>query len=490
MSAGLLCRAGVHPARIALSDCGSLLKRSTPVGFAYAVANLAKLANSAGDATNSSLTDNGSRITPGEGIDFSSDFSFVGNADPAATGRVQMFDRAFVGFVIRGLNVLFETLQTAPTEVLRISQTGNVGIGTPFPGQKLEVVGNVKVSGAGNAIIFPDNTVMTSAGAGTNGGTITGVTAGAGLTASPANPTTAGGVTLSVANGGITNAMLAANSVTDTNVAANANIAISKIAPGFLTTAAGDVRYAQLASANTLSGSLTAAGGMQLPATATATETQGFSSSFFDVFASVFNSGTATAQNQKFRWQADPVGNNTASPSAQLSLLFGSAGATPTGTGLSIASTGIITFASRQTFPGAGGGTITAVNTAAGSGLQGGATSGAVNLSLLTSCAANQVLQWTGSAWACAFVSGVSGVTSISTAPGSGIVLTPSTITSTGTIAIDTAVVLQLGATANTFTGSITASSFSGNSLNLPATTNSTTGVITLGGIDLRIALA
>jgi len=58
-------------------------------------------------------------------IDFSSDFSFVGNANPAATGRVQMFDRAFVGFVIRGLNVLFETLQgspAAPKEVMRVTQ--------------------------------------------------------------------------------------------------------------------------------------------------------------------------------------------------------------------------------------------------------------------------------------------------------------------------------------------------------------------------------
>jgi hypothetical protein len=93
---------------------------------------------------NSSISDNGSRITVGEGIDFNSDFSFVGNAEPARTGRVQMFDRANVGFVIRGLNVLFETLQGSsfvPTEVMRWTQAGNVGIGTVAPTEPLEVVG-------------------------------------------------------------------------------------------------------------------------------------------------------------------------------------------------------------------------------------------------------------------------------------------------------------------------------------------------------------
>ena len=93
---------------------------------------------------NSSISDNGSRITAAEGIDFGSDFSFVGNAEPAATGRVQMFDRAFVGFVIRGLNVLFETLQgspAVPTEVMRVTNAGNVGIGTTTPADRLDVFG-------------------------------------------------------------------------------------------------------------------------------------------------------------------------------------------------------------------------------------------------------------------------------------------------------------------------------------------------------------
>jgi hypothetical protein len=215
---------------------------------------------------NSSISDNGSRISAAEGIDFGSDFSFVGNAEPAATGRVQMFDRAFVGFVIRGLNVLFETLQgspAAPKEVMRVTHGGNVGIGTSAPGQKLEVAGNVKISGGGNALVFPDGTVMTSAGAGSNGGTITGVTAGTGLTGGG----TAGGVTLSVPNGGISNSMLANNSVivnSGTGLTGGGAVTLGNSLtlnntgvlsfngrPGSVTPAAGDYSFSQISGAAT-----------------------------------------------------------------------------------------------------------------------------------------------------------------------------------------------------------------------------------------------
>src|SRR5260370_16512423 len=48
---------------------------------------------------------------------------------------------------------------------MRLSPSGNVGIGTTSPTQKLEVAGNVKISGPGNALIFPDSTMQTSAAA-------------------------------------------------------------------------------------------------------------------------------------------------------------------------------------------------------------------------------------------------------------------------------------------------------------------------------------
>jgi trimeric autotransporter adhesin len=43
---------------------------------------------------------------------------------------------------------------------------GRIGIGTSAPTQKLEVAGNLKISGAGNALIFPDGSSMTTAGGG------------------------------------------------------------------------------------------------------------------------------------------------------------------------------------------------------------------------------------------------------------------------------------------------------------------------------------
>jgi hypothetical protein len=52
----------------------------------------------------------------------------------------------------------------------------------------------------------------------------------------------------------------------------------------------------------------------------------------------------------------------------------------------------------------AGGGTLTGIETASGSGLTGGGASGTLNLSLTNACSANQVLQWNGSSWICAAV--------------------------------------------------------------------------------------
>ena len=110
-----------------------------------------------------------------------------------------------------------------------------------------------------------------------------------------------------------------------------------------------------------LNGSGTVRGLFSLPATGTATTTRGFNSQPIDLAASVFNSGTSTAVTQTFQWQAEPVGNNTSKATGSLNLLFGQGTSKPSETGLNIASTGQITFAKGQTFPGTGSGTVTSV---------------------------------------------------------------------------------------------------------------------------------
>jgi len=114
-----------------------------------------------------------------------------------------------------------------------------------------------------------------------------------------------------------------------------------------------------------VSGSGIFRGFLRLPSTGTATATLGFNSQPFDLFASSFNSSTHAAVGQHFRWQAEPLGNNTSSPLGKLNLLFASGTGTPTETGLSISNKGLITFASGQTLPTvAGNETITGTLTA------------------------------------------------------------------------------------------------------------------------------
>ncbi len=199
-----------------------------------------------------------------------------------------------------------------------------------------------------------------------------------------------------------------------------------------LFTTATNVQNSILTQAGTTT--INVVGKLNLPAIGAATTTAGKNSRPEAFVASVFNSTTSTAVPQIFQWQAEPANNNTATASGVLSLLYASGTATPAETGLRIGPKGIIGFAPGQTFPGTGAGTITGVTTAAGSGLSGGGTTGTLNLTLLNTCTANQILRWSGTAWACAN-SASGGVTSVASGAG----LTGGPITSTGTLSIATA---------------------------------------------------
>jgi len=128
------------------------------------------------------------------------------------------------------------------------------------------------------------------------------------------------------------------------------------------------------------------------------------------------------------------------------------------GTAFKVSSTGLVTFISGQKFPGTG--TITGITTAAGSGLAGGGTSGTLSLKVaaagvtnamlqnskitlnanaaggitapgimtlggtstigLKTCAAKQILQFSGTVWNCSNA-GTGTITGITTASGSGL---------------------------------------------------------------------
>ena len=121
-----------------------------------------------------------------------------------------------------------------------------------------------------------------------------------------------------------------------------------------------------------------------------------------------------------------------------------------------------------------------------------GGTSGTLNLSLTTTCATNQVLQWNGTAWACANLKGNGTITGVA----AGTALTGGGTSGNVTLNLDTTKVPLLSA-ANTFvgnqavtgnptaTGSISAQTAS---LNESGTTNALTINQTGGGAGLTVS--
>ncbi len=99
--------------------------------------------------------------------------------------------------------------------------TGSVGIGTTSPTAKLHIGGTAGVDG----IRFPDGTLQTTAGSG--GGDITAVNAGAGLSGGGLS----GDVTLSIATGSVTSAMIQDFTVANGDLANNA-VTGDKVASG------------------------------------------------------------------------------------------------------------------------------------------------------------------------------------------------------------------------------------------------------------------
>jgi hypothetical protein len=220
-----------------------------------------------------------------------------------------------------------------------------------------------------------------------------------------------------------------------------------------------------------LNGGGTVRGTLSLPATGAATAAGGRDSQGLNLVASSFSSTSSTALNQTFRLQAEPAANDTTAPLGTLNLLYGLGATAPTETGLKISSKGVFTFATGQTFPGTGAGTITGITTAAGSGLAGGGVKGTLTLSVPAAGITNAMLAHP----------------SLTVTPGTG--LTGGGVVALGgsiTLNLNTAKIPQLSA-ANTFvgnqtvTGTVTATSFTGNGAGLTNVTASNS--TELGGL-------
>ncbi len=102
------------------------------------------------------------------------------NRNPAS-GSIVDAGKAAADIAIRGANgsgyILFETTNTnnsAPSEKVRINGDGNVGIGTTTPGSKLEVSGQIKITGgspgAGKVLASDANGLASWSTVGENGG--------------------------------------------------------------------------------------------------------------------------------------------------------------------------------------------------------------------------------------------------------------------------------------------------------------------------------
>jgi hypothetical protein len=108
------------------------------------------------------------------------------------------------------------------------------------------------------------------------------------------------------------------------------NVGIGTTAP----TATLDVNGNVVVTGSVSSSTAATLAGMSLPALGTATASAGGISNSLQMIASSYNSTKATAIGERFTWQAEPVGNDTGSPSGSLNLLFNTDKKTPVETGL------------------------------------------------------------------------------------------------------------------------------------------------------------
>ena len=118
-------------------------------------------------------------------------------------------------------------------------------------------------------------------------------------------------------------------------------------------------------------------GGMTVSRTGNATSSKAYPSYPFGFYSNVYNSSTKGTDNPHFLLQSEPTGNNSSNTGATFNLLYSNHGNAPAETGLSINSSGVIQFASGQTFgsTSAGGVALNGTSTS-NTGVEGTSSSG------------------------------------------------------------------------------------------------------------------
>jgi hypothetical protein len=118
-------------------------------------------------------------------------------------------------------------------------------------------------------------------------------------------------------------------------------------------------------------------GSMTVSRTGNATSSKGYPSYGFDFYSNAYNSSTKATDNPYFQLQSEPSGNNTSTTGATFNLLYANHGATPAETGFSINSSGVISFASGQTFGSTSSGGVALNGTStSNTGVEGTSSSG------------------------------------------------------------------------------------------------------------------
>lgn len=122
------------------------------------------IANAFGGSANTLYNNTAGSVTNGYGFGIRTPVVF-GNLRPANQFGLHIGNQGISG-TNNSYGLFVEAQSGSANNYSAIFAGGNVGIGTTAPSSKLEVAGNLKISGAGNALVFPDGTSMTTAASG------------------------------------------------------------------------------------------------------------------------------------------------------------------------------------------------------------------------------------------------------------------------------------------------------------------------------------